>query len=108
MISYDEFKKVDMRIGEIKEVEVVPDTDKLLKLTVDLGEEETRTVVSGIREFFEKPEDLVGKQVAFVCNMEPRTIRGVVSEGMILAVKNENKLSLMVPHEEVIPGLAIS
>lgn len=108
MISYDDFKKVDMRIGEILEVEVVADADKLLKLTVNLGEEKPRTIVSGIREFFSEPQELVGKQVAFVCNLEPREIRGVMSEGMILAVKSGDSLALMTPHINVSPGSNLS
>ena len=86
MISFDEFKKVDIRIGTITAVEVVPDADKLLKLTVDVGEEKPRTIVSGIREYVGDPQKLVGKQTPFVLNLEYRTIRGIESQGMLFAV----------------------
>ncbi len=89
MISYDDFAKLEIRIGEITAVEVVPDADKLLKLTVDFGEERPRQIISGIRMFFEDPQTLVGKKCPFLTNLEHRTIRGLESEGMILAASTE-------------------
>jgi methionyl-tRNA synthetase len=83
MISFKEFQRLDLRIGEIVEAEAVPDTDKLLKLTVDIGTEQ-RPMVAGIALSY-SPEELVGRQVVVVTNLEPATIRGVRSEGMILA-----------------------
>jgi methionyl-tRNA synthetase len=83
MISFKEFQKLDLRVGEVLSAEPVPDTDKLLKLVVDIGDEQ-RTMVAGIALAY-RPEDLVGKQVVVVANLEPATIRGVRSEGMILA-----------------------
>lgn len=91
MISYDDFAKLDIRIGTIKTVEIVEDADKLLKLTVDVGESDEagiatyRQIVSGIRTFFEDPQVLVGTQCPFLVNLEPRVIRGFESQGMILA-----------------------
>ncbi len=85
MVSYDDFKKLDMRIGTIVSAERVPDTDKLMKLAVDLGEGEARQIIAGIAEYA-SPEDLVGKQCPFVANLEPRTIRGEESRGMLLAI----------------------
>lgn len=108
-ISFDDFKKLDIRIGTIQSAEPIPDTNRLLKLVVDLGEENTRQIVSGIAEFFPNVEELVGKQVAFAANLEPRTIRGHESNGMILAIsKEDNTLSLLVPDHDVAPGSAVS
>ena len=94
--TLDDFKKLDIRIGEIKKVERVPDTDKLLHLEVDLGEEKYRHIISGIAEYFEDIESLVGKRCPFVVNLEPKTIRGWKSNGMILAVlTDDNMFSLL-------------
>src|SRR4051812_3440775 len=86
MITIDDFGKVEIRAGKIVSAEKVPDTDKLLKLLVDLGEEKPRQIISGIALYFPDPNALVGITCAFVANLEPRTIRGLESQGMILAV----------------------
>ncbi|MEI6397097.1 MAG: hypothetical protein WCO48_03460 [Candidatus Taylorbacteria bacterium] len=86
MISYDDFKKIEMRAGKILSVEKVPDTDKLLKLSVDFAEAAPRQIISGIALYFSDPAVLVGKTCMFVTNLEPRVIRGLESQGMILAV----------------------
>ena len=97
MINIDDFAKLDIRIGEIKSVEIVPDTDKLLKLEVDLGEEEPRQIVSGIRGYFSDPQELVGKRCPFVANLEPKMIRGLESNGMIMAASTDSGVfSLLV------------
>ena len=90
MISIDDFKKLEIKIGEIKSAEKVADADKLLKLSVDMGEESPRQIISGIAVFFPDPSALVGKKCAFVANLEPRTIRGLESQGMILAVSGDS------------------
>ncbi|MBX2866543.1 tRNA-binding protein [Candidatus Kaiserbacteria bacterium] len=108
MISYDDFAKLDIRIGTITNVEIVEDADKLLRLTVDTGEEGSRQIVSGIRTFFEDPEVLVGKQCPFLINLEPRTIRGLESQGMILAGGDGETFTLLHPHKEVPAGTEIS
>ncbi len=107
MISYDDFAKLEIRIGEIKTVEIVPDADKLLKLTVDFGEEAPRQIVSGIRTYFEDPEWLVGKKCPFLTNLEPRVIRGLESQGMILAASHEATLGLLFPHQDLPIGTKI-
>lgn len=97
-ISFDDFLKNDIRIGKIIEAERVPKADKLLKLTVDTGLDK-RTVVSGIAEHY-SPEDVIGKRVTLLLNLEPRKIRGVESQGMILMAENaEGKLSFLSPEE---------
>lgn len=106
-ISYDDFAKLEIRIGTILEVEVVPEADRLLKLKVDVGEETPRQIVSGIREYFEDPESLVGKQCPFLTNLEPRTIRGVESQGMILAASTEDVFALFNPTQKLPVGTLV-
>ena len=80
-ITYDDFAKVEIKIGTIKSVEVVPEADRLLKLMVDFGEEELRQIVSGIRTHFTDLDSLVGLQCLFVTNLAPREIKGLVNQG---------------------------
>lgn len=108
MITYDDFTKVEITIGTIKAAEVVEDADKLLKLTVDVGEEEPRQIISGIREYFEDLNWLVGKQCPFITNLETRTIRGLESQGMILAASHDDVFSLLIPHNELPAGTRAS
>ncbi|MBU1051821.1 MAG: methionine--tRNA ligase subunit beta [Nanoarchaeota archaeon] len=89
-IPFGDFAKLDMRVGEIKKVEDHPNADKLLVLTVDLGEGDERTIVAGLKGFY-SAEDLVGKKTIFVANLEPVSLRGVESNGMILAGVSEDK-----------------
>ena len=108
IIQYDDFAKLDIAIGEIKTVEVVEDADKLLKLTVDVGEAEPRQIVSGIRAYFEDPQELVGKKCPFLVNLQPRVIRGLESQGMILAALHEDVFALLNPHNDLPPGTRIN
>ncbi|MEK7652583.1 MAG: methionine--tRNA ligase subunit beta [Patescibacteria group bacterium] len=108
MISFDEFKKLDIRIGEILSVEKIPETDKLVKLEVDLGEEKSRQIVAGIAEFFPQEQELVGKQITILANLEPRIIKGYESQGMILAIKDDSGLSLLIPSKKMLPGSKVS
>ena len=104
MISIEDFAKVEMRIGAIRSAERVPDTDKLLRLSVDFGEEQPRQVISGIAEYFSDPETLVGVSCAFVTNLEHRTIRGLVSEAMIVAAHTpEGEFSILEPTGGILP-----
>lgn len=105
-ISYEDFTKLDIRIGTIAAAEMVPDTDKLIKCTVDFGEFGTRTIVSGIAEW-KKPDDLVGKQCPYIVNLAPRVLRGVESQGMLLASSDLDGLSLIHPERATIPGTRI-
>ena len=105
-ITFDDFAKVQLRVGEIIACEPVPKSSKLLKETVQFGTE-VRTIVSGIAKHY-KPEEMVGKKVIFVTNLAPRKVCGVVSEGMILAAEDENgNLSLIVPEKDVPSGTAL-
>lgn len=117
-ITYEEFKKMDIRFGTIREIEPVPDTDKLLRCQIDFGEtvevgegeEKTtepklRQIVSGIREFFPDYEKLIGKQVLYIINLEPRKIKGFESQGMLMAVDGKDGVPVFItPDVEVEPG----
>ncbi|MGE0089951.1 MAG: methionine--tRNA ligase [Bacteroidales bacterium] len=105
-ISYDDFSKMDIRVGTILEAERVPKTDKLLKLKIDTGIDQ-RTVVSGIA-VDHKPEDIIGKQVSILVNLEPRTIKGIESKGMILMAQDASgKLNFVIPGEKTTNGSGI-
>jgi methionyl-tRNA synthetase len=127
MITLEDFKKVELVVGEILAAKKVPETDKLLKLSVDLGpsfakategegSNDIRTIVSGISLYFPDCSVLVGKKCMFVANLEPRTIRGIESNGMILAVSTDprsaegsgeardGKFSLLEPKSEIPAG----
>ncbi|MCA9359180.1 tRNA-binding protein [Candidatus Kaiserbacteria bacterium] len=106
-ISYDYFSKLEIKIGTIVSAEVVPDADRLLKLMVDVGEENPRQIVSGIREYFPEPESLVGRQCPFLLNLEPRVIRGLESQGMILAASHEDTFGLLSPSNKLPAGTLI-
>lgn len=108
MINYDDFAKLDIALGEILTVDVVEDADKLLKLTVDAGEEEPRQIISGIRTFFEDPQELVGKKCPFLVNLQPRVIRGLESQGMILAAEKNGVFALFNPHNDLPPGTRLN
>ncbi len=102
MINIDDYKKVEIKVGRILSASKLENSDKLLKLSVDLGEESPRQILSGIAEYYD-PESLVGKQAVFVTNLEPRTLRGEVSNGMILAASGEKPV-ILTPLEEVPAG----
>lgn len=103
-ITFSDFAKLEIKIGTILSVEIVEDADKLLKLSVDVGEDNPRQILSGIRTFFEDPQVLVGKQCPFITNLEPRTIRGFESDGMIMAASSEEAFALLHPHVEMAAG----
>ncbi len=102
MINFDDFNKLDIRIGTILEAEAVPETNKLLKLKIDLGDEQ-RELVAGIADEY-KPEDIKGKQIPILINLEPKTIRGIESKGMILAIDIDGKAILLHPDRNVANG----
>ena len=111
-ITYEDFLKIDIRIGHILAAEMVEGTDKLIKCTIDFGETlGERTIVSGIKEFYE-PEALVGKHLPYIINLAPRKLRGVVSEGMLLAaapldIEGVRGLALLEPGTEASAGTTI-
>ena len=105
-IVYDDFSKLDIRVATILEAEVVPNTDKLLKLKVDTGLDQ-RTIVSGIAQYF-KPENLIGQRVTILVNLAPRKLRGIESQGMILTAENpDGTLYLITPDEGALNGASV-
>lgn len=107
-ISLEDFKKIEIRAGKILSAEKVLGADRLLKLSVDVGEEAPRQIVSGIAEYFPDPQALIGKTFAFLANIAPRTIRGLESNGMILAMKSEGNFSLFPIDPSILPGTRAS
>jgi methionyl-tRNA synthetase len=102
MITYDDFAKLDLRIGKVIEVTVHPNADKLYLLKVDIGEKIIQ-LVAGIRAFY-SPEALMNKLAVILVNLEPREIRGCVSEGMLLAASSAERISVVGPCEEIAVG----
>jgi len=105
IIPFEDFAKLDLRVGRVVECVEKEGSDKLLRLAVDFGEEGTRTILSGIRQWY-KPEDLKDKLFIFIINLEPRKIMGEESEGMILAADGDKPYPL-IPSDEVNPGTSI-
>ncbi|MEN6444525.1 MAG: methionine--tRNA ligase [Candidatus Cloacimonas sp.] len=105
LISYDDFAKLDLRLAKVLAAEKVPATDKLLKLQVDLGTEQ-RELIAGIAVDY-APEDIIGKTVLMLANLQPRKIKGVNSQGMILAANANGKLLVLLPDGEGIPGSVV-
>jgi len=107
MIDINEFAKTELKVGTIVASEKIENADKLLKNTIQIGEE-TRTIVSGIAMYY-KPEELVGKQVVVVTNLKPIKLRGILSQGMILCAYNEKKDKLVIvsPKKEIDSGTEV-
>jgi methionyl-tRNA synthetase len=104
-IPFDVFAQVELRVGEILSAEKVPETDRLLKLSVNLGEAVPRQIVSGIADYFPDLGALIQKKCIFVANLAPRNIKGLESNGMILAATAEDgTFTLVVPEQDVLPG----
>ncbi len=104
-ISIDDLSKVEVSIGTVKAAERVPETDKLIKCLVDFGEESgPRTIVSGIALYVPEPETLIGRQLAYVTNLAPRTIKGIESNGMLFAVGSGDTFAFLTPDRPVPPG----
>jgi len=102
-IDIEEFAKVDLRVALVKEAHKVEKSKKLLRLTVDAGEGQTRQIVAGISEHY-APEDLLGRRVLIVANLKPRKLMGLESQGMLLAASDGNVLSLLGVDAAVEPG----
>lgn len=104
-ITLDDFKKLEVKIGTIVSAEPIAGADKLLRLEVDIGSEK-RNIVAGLAQVY-KPEELIGKQVPILVNLEPRTFKGVESQGMLLAVNCDGKPVLLSPQKKVPEGVNI-
>ncbi len=104
-ITINDFKKIDLRVGKVLSAEEIPGADKLLKIRVNFNSEE-RTLVAGIKEHY-SPDDLIGKNIVVVFNLEPAKIRGIQSQGMLLAASDNNKVVLLTTEKEINPGSKI-
>lgn len=107
MITIDDVKKVEIRAGKILEAVPIEGSEKLLKLTVDFGEENPRTILSGIAKYFPEGAGLPGITCGFVANLEPRPMMGFESQGMILATSGDDFFSLMKFSDDVPPGALV-
>jgi methionyl-tRNA synthetase len=107
MITIDDFAKLEIKVGKIIAAEKVPETDKLLKLTVDMGEEKPRQIISGISAYFPDLTKLIGTKCVFAANLEPRVIKGLESQGMILAVSSETAFSTLNVSEDIPVGTKV-
>lgn len=105
MVSFEDFKKLSIKIARIKEVKDHPNADKLYVVKVDIGGEE-KELVAGIKKAY-KPKELTGKLVVVVANMEPATIRGVESKGMILAAQDGETMAVICPDKDISPGTTV-
>jgi len=106
LITIDDFAKIKLTTAKVLTAEKVPDATKLLKLTIDIGTEK-RQIIAGIAEYY-SPEQIIGKTIVVVTNLQPATIRGIKSEGMLLAAKKDGKLTLLSSLEPIEPGAKIS
>jgi methionine--tRNA ligase beta chain len=104
-ITFEDFKKIDLRVGKILEAEKIKGSEKLLKLIVDLGKEK-RQLVAGIGKYY-KPEDLIEKEIIVVANLEPKKIMGIESQGMLLAADKDGEPVILIPEKEVLPGTIV-
>ncbi|HOK56960.1 MAG TPA: hypothetical protein PKV21_04855 [bacterium] len=101
IVKFEEFKKMDLRVGKIIEVEDVEGADRIYLLTVDIGDEK-RKLVAGIKPWYTK-EELINKKIVVIVNLEPKIIRGIESKGMLLATMFDNKLSILTTDKEDVP-----
>jgi len=106
MISIDEFRKIELRVATIKSAEPHPNADKLMVLQVDLGGE-TRQICAGIRNHY-SAEELVGRQIVVVANLETAKLRGLDSQGMLLAASDEGRVIILTPEKSVQAGAKVS
>ena len=108
-IIIDDFKKVDMRVGKILSIEKIPNRDKLYKLQVDIGEEKPRQIITGLVPYY-STDELLGKQIIVLANLEPAKFAGGISEGMLLAAESENhsKCVILTVDKEIEVGTRIS
>ena len=103
-VTYDEFKKLELRIGTIVAIEDHPNANKLFVLRVDLGEPEPRQLVAGLRPYYPDPAKLLGKQIVVVANLAPALLRGIESRGMLLAAQDADRVIILTSDEPMPPG----
>lgn len=106
MVTIDEFRRLELKVGTVKSAEPHPNADRLLVLRVDLGSEE-RQILAGIRAHY-PPEELVGKQIVVVANLEPAKLRGMESQGMLLAASDNDRVIILTTEKPVTAGAKVS
>ncbi|NCS32076.1 methionine--tRNA ligase [bacterium] len=107
-ITFEEFKKLDIKIGTVLSAEPVEKSEKLLRLTIDVGEENPRQIIAGLAKVTDDPQTLVGKQFPILTNLKPKSLMGLESQGMVLAANNDGAPVLMHPVDPVPPGSPIT
>ncbi len=107
MVTIDDVRKIKIKAAKIIEAEDHPDADRLYVLKIDIGEEELRTIVAGIKKSY-TPEELVGKKILVIANLEPAEIRGVTSNGMLLAARVGEDVFVISPDVDIEPGIVLS
>jgi methionyl-tRNA synthetase len=107
VIQYDDFARVELRVALVRSAEKVTGADKLLKLTVEAGDPELRTIVAGIAQAYPDPAALVGKRIVVVANLAPRPLRGITSQGMLLAAGEAPNLSVVTVADSIAPGTRV-
>jgi len=107
MVSIDDFAKMDIRVGTVTSAGPHPNADKLIVLNVDLGEPEARQLVAGLKQWY-SPEDLIGKQIVVLANLEPAKLRGVESQGMLLAASDNAGVAVLTLNRQTAPGSKVS
>lgn len=106
MITIDDFLKIELKVGIVLEVESIEESEKLLKLKVDLGEKEPRQILAGVKQWY-KAEDFIGKQVVIVANLEPKEMMGLQSQAMMLAADSEDGPIFLTVPKKVPPGTKV-
>ena len=106
MVTFPEFKQIELKVGTVLAVEDHPNADKLMIIRVDLGEEQPRTLVAGLKQHYAYA-DLIGKQIVVVANLEPAVLRGVQSNGMLLAAQDGDKVVILTPEKPIAPGSTV-
>ena len=106
MVTFEDFLKLELKVGTVLEAGEIEGSEKLLKLMVDLGEDKPRQILAGVRKWY-KPEDFIGKQVIVVANLAPKVMLGLESQGMILAASCDDSPVFLTPSKKVPPGSCI-
>jgi len=106
LIKFEDFARMDIRVGNVLTAVELEESDKLIKLEVDFGEMGKRQIIAGIKAWY-KPKDLIGRQLVFIVNIEPRKMMGFESQGMVLAADSEDGVAVLFPEKEVKNGTSI-
>ncbi len=106
-LDFEDFAKLELRVGVVRSAEKVEGADKLVKLSVDAGDPEPRTIVAGIAQAYPDPQALVGRRIVVVANLAPRALRGITSQGMLLAAGEPPNLTVVTVGDSIAPGTRV-